>query len=261
MSIINQSVTPNGQPIFSSKRTTTPDMAQHLSVAPLSEKFQSLGLSQPTQLKTSLVAAGVAGGSTQLDLLCQSVGRDIKSHGENDQLVSINGIFQLSQLHSKEEQFNSFGQPVTGSENGTACKSMSEVEFKPCTLNFLQSILQNDKCNLIKDAMGEGERLFTSEPPKTLVVTVCSAIKLERKQIGQITKKMQKMTGVTNVRLESTVDPSLIAGFIISYDMDGSRVIDLSVKGQLAELAAQVKSTDPRIVNEDQHWSVPGSGC
>ena len=47
-------------------------------------------------------------------------------------------------------------------------------------------------------------------------------------------KKLKQLTKAREVRLVLTIDPSLIGGFVIKTD---SRVIDLSIKGQLQQLA------------------------
>ncbi|KAF8407381.1 hypothetical protein HHK36_006512 [Tetracentron sinense] len=120
--------------------------------------------------------------------------------------------------------------------------------MEPFTLSFLPTttttttLMDNEKFNAIEEP-----RLLYLEPPRatTLVVAVSSAVKLQHKQLDQIARKMKRVTGFTSVKLENTVDPSLIAGFIISYEEEeGPHVIDLSVKGQLAELAARIQSAD-----------------
>lgn len=111
------------------------------------------------------------------------------------------------------------------------------AQFQPYTLNFLQSIFQ--------------EKFTPASSAVNLVLTVavCSAVKLDQTQIDLIAKKMQRITGFTNLRIVDTVDPSLIAGFVISYGTDESNVIDLSVKGELAALANQAEASDQRT-----HW-------
>lgn len=93
----------------------------------------------------------------------------------------------------------------------------------------------------------------STQPRITLAVSVVSAVKLERKQMDQIAKKMQKLTGFQDLKLENTVDASLIAGFVISYGSDDVHVIDLSVKGQLAQIAARLETSDQR-----QGWNLSG---
>ena len=67
-----------------------------------------------------------------------------------------------------------------------------------------------------------------------------SAVKLENEQQFAIAKKLQEMTGAKNIKLKPVVDASLIGGFVVQFGKDGSGMIDLSVKGQMAALAAQL---------------------
>ncbi|XP_078436121.1 ATP synthase delta chain, chloroplastic-like [Wolffia australiana] len=84
-----------------------------------------------------------------------------------------------------------------------------------------------------------------------LAVSVVSAVKLERRQMEQIERKMRRLTGFQELRMESTVDPALIAGLVISYGSGEGQVIDLSVKGQLAQMAERLETWDKR-----QGWDV-----
>ena len=114
----------------------------------------------------------------------------------------------------------------------------------------------NEKFVRIEGSMGDlNHYISSSKPSIVLSVSVSSAVKLDARQIELIARKMQKLTGFRNLRLENIVDPSLIAGFTISYGDDESNVIDLSVQGQLAALAARVESSERRIANNMQNWS------
>ena len=72
------------------------------------------------------------------------------------------------------------------------------------------------------------------------VATVRSAVKLEQEQQFLIAKKLQELTGSKNIKLKPVIDESLIAGFTVEY---GSSQIDLSVKGQLDKITAELQST------------------
>lgn len=146
---------------------------------------------------------------------------------------SINGISSLSHLLGDDHT-------ISAAHN---------VDFEPIAFHFL--------CPPSKDAMVELKPDFSSEPNvAVLAIAVSSAVKLDNTQIDLISRKMQKLTGFRHLRLENVVDPSLIAGFVISYGIDDSHVIDLSVKGQLAALAAQAESSDQRIANKGKSWSL-----
>lgn len=112
-----------------------------------------------------------------------------------------------------------------------------DSELPPLTPSIMNSFLEMGSFNLLKSNHG-----FPSSV--VLNVVIYSAARLENKQIDLIARKMQRLTGFRNLKLENIIDPSLIAGFLISYDTDGSHVIDLSVKGQLAALAARAESSD-----------------
>lgn len=59
-------------------------------------------------------------------------------------------------------------------------------------------------------------------------------MKLEQEQQFLVAKKLQELTGSKNIKLKTVIDESLIAGFSVDF---GSAQIDLSVKGQLEDVA------------------------
>ncbi|XP_072996946.1 ATP synthase delta chain, chloroplastic-like [Typha latifolia] len=194
MNILNQSINPGAQPVFTSKDSGIQELRQK-------------------QLPTGAVRFDAS-----LPLKASRTALTISTTESSGQQQTIN------------------------SESKTAIQS---VEFQPITLNFLNSILEKDKLNTIND----GSSMSQLPTDHVLIVAVSSAVKLDAKQIDLITRKMQRLTGFRNLRLENVVDPSLIAGFVISYGTDESQIIDLSVKGQLAALAARVETFDRRTYN------------
>lgn len=120
---------------------------------------------------------------------------------------------------------------------GTQTDQTNDVlEFHPFSTSSVHGLLE--------EVSKEGNRGRFKPSDYVLVVSVSSAVKLNERQIELISKKMQRLTGFQELTLENSIDPSLIAGFVISYCSDGSHVIDLSVKGQLATLAARLESSD-----------------
>ncbi|KAJ3683903.1 hypothetical protein LUZ60_014130 [Juncus effusus] len=113
------------------------------------------------------------------------------------------------------------------------------AHFQPFALNFIQSIFNQEKLTKVTD-----QDKCNGTNSLVLTVSVSSAVELGQTQIDMITKKMKGITGFPNLRVVNTVDPSLIAGFVIRYGLDESSVIDLSVKGELAALANQVEASD-----------------
>ncbi|PWZ23950.1 ATP synthase subunit delta, chloroplastic [Zea mays] len=115
--------------------------------------------------------------------------------------------------------------------------------FKPLTLDFLRSLLDRN-CSMAP-AVPDGEA--SAPPPPQMValrVLVTSAVELDARQAERIARKMRRLTGFVDLKVETAVDASLIAGFVVCYGTDDSHVIDLSVRGQLAALKSRVDSID-----------------
>ncbi|KAG6527638.1 ATP synthase delta chain, chloroplastic-like [Zingiber officinale] len=126
--------------------------------------------------------------------------------------------------------------------NISICSGVSFSLFPP---SFMPDFKKNDKLIAEIEEVA-GLNSFIRPPVDDLVVCVSSAVKLDGRQIDLIARKMRRLTGFRKLRLENAVDPSLIAGFVISYCDDGSQVIDLSVKGKLDALAARLESSDKK---------------
>ena len=69
------------------------------------------------------------------------------------------------------------------------------------------------------------------------VATIYSAVKLEQEQQFLVAKKLQELTGSKNIKLKTVIDESLIAGLRVDF---GSAQIDLSIKGQLEDVASDL---------------------
>lgn len=99
------------------------------------------------------------------------------------------------------------------------------------------------RIDLIKDIAKEYEFVY-NDLTDTKLAIVSSVVKLESQHLAQIAKQVQKLTGAKNVRIKTLIDPSLVAGFTIRYGNSGSKLIDMSVKKQLEEIAAQLDLGD-----------------
>lgn len=119
--------------------------------------------------------------------------------------------------------------------------------FQPVTLNFLRSLLDKGSMTAIATDEDGGKGAAEAAPPPPLCalrVVVSSAVALDARQTELIARKMRRITGFVHLLVENVVDPSLIAGFVISYGLDDSHAIDLSVRARLAALKNRVDSFD-----------------
>ncbi|GJM96535.1 hypothetical protein PR202_ga13378 [Eleusine coracana subsp. coracana] len=118
----------------------------------------------------------------------------------------------------------------------------------PCklTLDFLRSLLDRAGGGVAEAEDGPAPPGPAMPPPlvPALRVVVTSAVELDARQTELIARKMRRITGFANIKLENVVDTSLIAGFVVCYGTGDSHVIDLSVKGKLDAIKNRVDSID-----------------
>merc|ERR1712174_173206 len=110
--------------------------------------------------------------------------------------------------------------------------------------NFLCLLVDKQRIDGVTDICDSFENIYC-EVTDTEVATVTSAAALDNDQQFEIAKKLQKLTGAKNIKLKPKVDASLISGIIIQYGKGGSKLLDMSAKGQLAAIEAQLLSQAP----------------
>ncbi|KAE8712992.1 ATP synthase delta chain [Hibiscus syriacus] len=118
--------------------------------------------------------------------------------------------------------------------------------LQPNTANFLNILVDAKRIDIIKEIAKEFEMVYNKLTDTELAV-VSSVVPLESQHLAQIAKQVQKLTGAKNVRIKTKIDPSLVAGFTIRYGNSGSKLIDMSVKKQLEEIAAQLEVGDIQL--------------
>ena len=119
-----------------------------------------------------------------------------------------------------------------------------EGEFSALSSNFLCLLVDKQRIGGIADICDSFENIYC-EVTDTEVATVTSAAALDNDQQFEIAKKLQKLTGAKNIKLKPKVDSSLISGLVIQYGKGGSKLLDMSARGQLARIEAQLISQAP----------------
>lgn len=163
-----------------------------------------------------------------------------------DTLEKVNcDVEKLGEYLNSPEVYDFLVSPIIEDEKKKSIlKTLSEDgSFNEFTLSFLNLLVDKKRIGLIKEVLKEFESIFNNLTD-TQVAVVTSAVKIESAQLALIAKKVQSLSGAQNVRLKNVVDPSLIAGFVVKYGKDGSRFIDMSVKGQLDKLATQFENAE-----------------
>ncbi|QDZ19209.1 delta chain of chloroplast ATP synthase [Chloropicon primus] len=119
-----------------------------------------------------------------------------------------------------------------------------EASFNALSENFLCLLVDKQRIGGITDICESFESIYC-EVTDTEVATVTSAAALDNDQQFEIAKKLQKLTGAKNIKLKPKVDSSLISGLVIQYGKGGSKLLDMSARGQLARIEAQLLSQAP----------------
>ena len=158
-------------------------------------------------------------------------------------------VEKVDKIFSDEEVFEFFTNPTIEDEKKK--KVVEELAassaLQPQTANFLNVLLDGNRIELIKDTVKEFESVYNTLTDTELAV-VSSVVELESQHLAQIAKQVQKLTGAKNVRIKTVIDPSLVAGFTVRFGNSGSKLIDLSVKKQLEEIAAQLDLGDIKLL-------------
>ncbi|KAH6786705.1 F-type H+-transporting ATPase subunit delta [Perilla frutescens var. hirtella] len=141
-----------------------------------------------------------------------------------------------------------FTDPTVGDEEKR--KFLDEISkslcLQPHVANFVNILLDMKRIDLIKEIVKEYEVIY-NKLTETEVATVTSVVQLEPQHLAEIAKRVQKLTKAKNVKLKTVIDESLVAGFTIRYGNSGSKLIDMSVKKQLEEIAAQLDLGDIQL--------------
>ncbi|KAF7137161.1 hypothetical protein RHSIM_Rhsim07G0198600 [Rhododendron simsii] len=149
-------------------------------------------------------------------------------------------VEKVAKLFSDPEAAEFFNNPIIEIEEKREVVNQfaSENKLQPHTANFINILIDNDRIELIDEILSEFEIAY-NKLTDTEVAVVSSVVKLESQHLAQIAKGVQRLTGAKNVRIKTVIDPSLLAGFTVRYGHTGSSMIDMSVKKQLEDIAAQ----------------------
>ena len=101
------------------------------------------------------------------------------------------------------------------------------------TFKFLMVLVDRDRINLLSAVINNYlELVYQTASIKMVEVSTASAFTNAQKDT--LIQKLKELTNAREIRLVTTVDPTLIGGFLIKTE---SKVIDFTVKNQLQQLA------------------------
>ncbi|XRB22617.1 F-type H+-transporting ATPase subunit delta [Pseudoscourfieldia marina] len=204
-----------------------------------SSRFASNGSRVTMKAAKSPVASGYANALMEI---AQANNAVEAVHNDVDNMSAL--------LRESKDTLKFLANPVlvASKKKDVLAKIAKEAEFNAFTLNFLSLLVDKKRINAVESILEEFETLYC-EVTETQVATVTSAVQLENEQQFLIAKKLQELTGAKNIKLKPEIDEDLIAGFVVRYGKDGSGMIDMSVKGRLEKLAAQMMAAPKSVTS------------
>ncbi|KAJ9146039.1 hypothetical protein P3X46_028356 [Hevea brasiliensis] len=219
-----------------------------LSTALSSQKPLNISFSAtfPSIKLTSIASTHRSGGAIGAKMAATAAGSYAAALADvaksNNTLDSTSAdVEKIEKLFADPQLYDFFSNPTIDAEKKRQLldEIVKSSELQPHTANFLNILVDAKRIDLVKDIVKEFEMVYNKLTDTELAV-VTSVVKLESQHLAQIAKQVQKLTGAKNVRIKTVLDPSLVAGFTVRFGISGSKLIDLSVKKQLDEIAAQL---------------------
>lgn len=145
----------------------------------------------------------------------------------------------LASLFAKNDAVSKMASnPVYATEDKVAALTALAKKSKLGALmtQFVGTVAQNRRAHEIP-AMLKSFNDMLARDRGTQIAKVRSATKLSASDLSALKAKLKKSTGRT-VTVETTVDPSLLGGFVVQL---GSRLYDSSLKTKLEDLRLALK--------------------
>lgn len=148
----------------------------------------------------------------------------------------INDLLEL--FDSNENLVGYLSNPMYSrkSKKDVLEKVIAPLYFNENTVRFLMVLLDRSRIDLL-ESIAEKYLQMVYDFAEIKIAQVSSAIPLTPDQELDLISRLRNRTGAKEIKLVTNVDKSLLGGLKVQI---GSNVIDLSLKGQLRELATQL---------------------
>nr|YP_009315336.1 ATP synthase CF1 subunit delta [Yamadaella caenomyce]SCW23791.1 ATP synthase CF1 subunit delta [Yamadaella caenomyce] len=145
-------------------------------------------------------------------------------------------VSTILQILSEAKDLSQFlGNPIiTHNQKKQVIIDLFKGKTSDDLITFMLFLVDRKRIIYLKDILNKYLEL-AYDIESIVLVDVATAIPFSEKQQRALIDKLTIMTGKTKIRLNMSVDNSLIAGFIIQV---GSKVIDTSLRGQLKEISS-----------------------
>ena len=122
---------------------------------------------------------------------------------------------------------------VTNTSKSEILTKTLQSQVNAETFKFLMILVSRDRINLLKPVITKYLELVY-ETASIKMIEVFTALDFTDSQKDKLIQKLKKLTNAKEIRLVTSIDTSLIGGFLIKTE---SKIIDFTIKNQLQQLA------------------------
>ena len=146
-------------------------------------------------------------------------------------------LSRLSQVMASDEAHGLVSNPRLGPNQIAAVIADAAGQLTVEQRNFVQVLAENERLDVLREVQDQF-RMLRNRHEEILEVTVQTAYPLTEAQIADIVATLEAKYG-RKVRATTELEDELIGGVCIRI---GDEMIDASVRGKLAKLAATLKN-------------------
>ena len=142
-------------------------------------------------------------------------------------------------LDESTELTEYFNNPLVSQDaKGEVLTKILKSQVNSETFKFLMVLVNRDRINLLKSVITNYlELVYQTASIKT--IGVVTAVEFSNAQKNTLIQKLKELTNAREIKLNITIDPNLIGGFLIKTE---SKVVDFTIKNQLQQLAKHLDS-------------------
>ncbi len=146
-----------------------------------------------------------------------------------------NDIRAMKALFAESQELKTFlASPLVKAEDQKeVIKKIAGEGTNPFLLNFLLLLVDRQRIKFVEAIFSKYLEILR-KLSNTVLAEVTSAVRLYEGEAEKIVEKTKKLTGASEVEIETKIDPDIIGGVIIKV---GSQVYDASLRGQLRRIS------------------------
>jgi F-type H+-transporting ATPase subunit delta len=163
----------------------------------------------------------------------------ISTHNVDLVTIDINDLLKL--FRSNKELKNYLTNPLhsKSSKKNVIKKLVGPEPSNQNVMRLLMLLIDRSRVDIF-EAVAEKYLKLVYDLAEIKIARIKSAFALNSDQEQEIVAQLKKRTGAKEIKIVNSIDKSLLGGLQVEID---SSVIDVSLKGQLRQLATQLETT------------------